>query len=84
MELEAHFRQGETDECCKTLSYPKPDSTSVTELLKTFQHDSNQFLTQCIDGSECLPAEDEDEMDSESEEDETSLPERPNKLIKMA
>ena len=27
---------------------------------------------------------DEDEMDSESEEDETSLPERPNKLIKMA
>lgn len=57
MELEAHFRQGETDECCKTLSYPKPDSTSVTELLKTFQHDSNQFLTQCIDGSECLPAE---------------------------
>ena len=104
MEFQAQFVETETSKCSKILEYSDSDRNSVTELLKTFQKESNEFLTQCIDNAECLPAEgmvvsvvlfspvltvnfslaEEDEIISESDEDETSLPERPNKLIKMS
>lgn len=105
MAFEVRFTETGSKKSCKTLSYPNSNGMSVTDMLKTFQEEANKYLTLCIDGTDCLPAEgidicikfgvccnfdcffsrtDEDEMNCDSEEDETNSSERPNKLIKMS
>ena len=58
MVFQAKFMSKEAKTCCRTMSYPNAEGTSaVTDVLKTFRKEANEFLTKCIDNSECIAVE---------------------------